>query len=223
MKKEKKNNMKTVKNNNDLFICEISEADFRKLNIFGYKHDRDGRWIEVSLNEELDENIKYWLEQGYETDYEDLTMPVTVAIHKENGPNPNDFYLDKYLNRSGATTYYLAMGIYHLYSTRDYFEDKGEYWRVPKRQTSAIYRIHLDKKWLKKFKLKHKSDSFPWTGAVPEGCKDAKLQINYDLDEKTGEWNERSRCKVFNFGHSIHVIPIKDEENELVSENKKIN
>lgn len=150
------------------FITEISEEDFRKLNLKGYKREYDRPvnektrnissfvWKEVDLNEELDENIKFWIDNGYESDYEDLQQPVTIAIHIENGPNPKNYYFDKFMNRySGSKTYELAMGLKHIYSTRDYFEAKKDYWRVLKRETKAIYRIHLDPEHLKRFKLKH--------------------------------------------------------------------
>ena len=88
------------------FITEISEEDFRKLNLKGYEqtyidihsHDEHSEcvsqklgWKEVDLNTVLDENIAYWMEQGYEKDFEDLKFPVTIAIHTNNGPSPTNF------------------------------------------------------------------------------------------------------------------------------------
>lgn len=50
-------------------------------------------------------------------------------------------YLDKYLTKEGSQTYLLATGITKLYSTRDYYECRDEYFRIPKKETSAIYLI----------------------------------------------------------------------------------
>lgn len=184
--------------NENLFITEISEEDFRKLNLKAYNRSwvkkEDGtkqlEWLEVDLNKELDENIAYWKGQGYESDLEDLKQPVTIAIHVKNGPNPEDFYLDKYMNRyTGAQTYQFAMGIRHLYSTRDYFETKGEdYWKVAKKETKAIYRIHLDEKHVKSFKLKHK------TIISLRFSENHWVEDNYALEND--EWVLKSRVEV---------------------------
>ena len=107
--------MTTNKKQNKCYITEISEEDFRKLNLFAYKHTQNG-FEKVDLNKELDENIKYLLEQGYESDLEDLKCPVTIAIHKENHENPRDYYLDKWMNCfSCPGTYEIGFGIRHLY------------------------------------------------------------------------------------------------------------
>ena len=53
-------------------------------------------------------------------------------------------YLDKFMNRySGNQTFQIGCGITHLYSTRDYWEIRDDYWRVKKSETKAIYLIHL--------------------------------------------------------------------------------
>lgn len=167
-------------------ITEISEEDFRKLNIKVYRHEREEsekgsfRFVmkEHYINDILDKQIKFTLESGYESDLEDLKTPVTIAIHEE--PTKEDYervrkehpwflasvvkntvlyahsYLDKFMNQyTGAQTFQIGWGIKHLYSTRDYYEMRGDYWRVSKKETKVIYRVHLDEKWQKQFFLKH--------------------------------------------------------------------
>lgn len=73
------------------FITEISEEDFRKLNLKAYNIEnvqKKGGYtrlepVEVSLNKELDENIAYAIEMADEEGLEWLTYPVTVAIHTD--------------------------------------------------------------------------------------------------------------------------------------------
>lgn len=221
------------------FITEISEEDFRKLNLKGYRvkkefvegpcpgaKSKEGSWVylneEVDLNEELDENIKYWLELGYQSNFEDLKQPVTVAIHTENGSEPKDFYFDKFMNQfSGPKTYEMAIGLRHIYSTRDYFESKEDYWRVLKRETKAIYRIHLDVKHLKNFKLKHKTE---WVYVFCDQKEnfEHRIEKNYDLDETTGEWILKSIVEVHVNPDSSNYVPISEEQMKLLIENDNL-
>lgn len=225
-------------------ITDISEEDFRKLDLVAYRAEMIDKgdhfsqeMVPVKLNDVLDENLNYWINQGYESDFIDLNYPVTIAIHEsftdediektmKDFPNLTDdeikqrllfacSYLDKFMNRySGIQTYQFAMGIKHLYSTRDYYEMRGDYWRVRKDETKVIYRIKLDKKWFDKFELKHKTTKSPWPySELPEGIKEgfinATLEINYD--KANGEWIEKSRCGVFSYdGHSCIMIPVDE-------------
>lgn len=210
------------------FITEISEEDFRKLDLKGFRNVRKYdehknayhfEWESVSLNDVLDQNIKFLLMGGWESDLEKLNCPVTVAIHVCNGPDPDDYYLDKFMNRfSGARTYQFGLGIKHLYSTRDYFEDKEDYWRVLKRETKAIYRIHLDKMYAERFKLKHKVVTEPWPYSEKEVKPGAELQIRLDLDEKSGQWIETSLVKVVYNGNSKSYTPVDKNGNEIKPE-----
>lgn len=234
-------------------ITEISEEDFRKLDLVAYKAkivDKgeffSHEMVPVKLNDILDENLNYWIKQGYESDLEDLNCPVTIAIHEpftdkdieeimKKFPSLTDdevkqellfkySYLDKFMNRySGAQTYEFAMGIEHLYSTRDYYEMRGDYWRVRKDETKVIYRIKIDKKWLDKFELKHKTDRLPWPYKtfpqdVEDGFNSATLEIRYD---KVGDkWIERSRCGVFKYGkpnHISHIVIPVDKNGEAIT------
>lgn len=215
------------------FITEISEEDFRKLGLKGYEQvwekkfdtENDGScsvthhlvWKEVDLNKVLDENIAYWQDQGFQKDFEDLKYPVTIAIHTKNGPNPTDYYFDKFMNRySGPKTYALAMGLKHIYSTRDYFEARDDYWRVLKRETKAIYRIHLSEKYLKEFKLKHKTEhSDPLKDSY--GDMWHYIEYNYNLDEKTDKWELGSIVEVRKSPENCSYTPItKEKEQELI-------
>ena len=189
-----------------MFITEISEEDFRKLDLKVKANERvqiDERshrfeMVEKSMNDILDKEIKYLLENGYASDLEELSVPVTVAIAKDG-----QFYLDKFMNRySGAQTYQLGLGIKHIYSTRDYFEcgKSEDYWRVLKRETKAIYRVHLDEKRRKKFVLKHKSEvSFYFPDHNSEFLHAHYVIDNYDLDEETGEWKYKNSTEVEHF------------------------
>lgn len=205
----------------EIFITEISEEDFRKLNLVAYKRklatftDENNEmyqkmaWVPVNLNQLLEENINFLLHQGYLADLEDLKTPITVAIHKENSEEPADFYYEKYMNMySGASTFYLAFGIKHLYSTRDYFECHEDYWKVKKNETKAIYRIHLDEKWVNQFKLKHKKEIIERfdDNHYIEGC--------YDLDEKTDEWVLSSKAEIIKTNNccQYHPIPIESKD-----------
>ena len=217
---------------NELFITEITEEDFRKLSLTAYsqkkvttiaefgRHISQLKWVPCNLNDILDNLIQSSLENGYHEDLQTLSEPVTVAIHKENGENPQDYYLDKFLNILGPATYLLGTGIKHLYSTRDYFESKDDYWRVPKRETKAVYRIYLDKKWLNQFVLKHLRVASPWPYVdkypLPEGAEYQELVVAYDFDIATGEWIEKGRSRKIVFPDSLHVISIDKEGNEIV-------
>ena len=212
-------------------ITEISEEDFRKLDITVYKHEMvDGRlhYVPYKINDILDEEIDYVLKSGYESDLIALNLPVTVAIHEDNfgDVDPKEFaglhgYFDKFMNMySGITTYYIGWGIRHLYSTRDYYEDHDDYWRVRKDETKVIYRVKLSTHWLDQFVLKHKSVITEWVyNHIPEGIdkdkiKDIHLCVNYDLDEY-GSWLEKSRYCIIEFDHSEHHIPVDANGHEL--------
>lgn len=202
------------------FITEISEEDFRKLNLVGYKHvflEEPGvckqlKWIKEDLNAVLDENIAYMLAQGYEHNLEYLQEPVTLAIHQENGPKPKDYYFDKFMNRySEPATYEIAFGLRHIYSTRDYFEAKEDYWRVLKRETKAIYRIHLDPKHAKRFILKHKTEKFyVFKDNAPEN--EHYIEKSYDLDEETRFWNEKSMSEIIKTKYVTSIYPVSKEK-----------
>ena len=149
-------------------ITDISEEDFRKLDLVGYRLTKvkdpltnSTSYVQkrVSLNEELDNNIRYLLDEGTEEGKDALTLPITIAIHNDNDKDEHDEtmfgYFDKFMNRfSPPKTFEIGIGIKHLYSTRDYYEDREDYWRVNKRATKRIYRITLDPKWWKAFVVK---------------------------------------------------------------------
>lgn len=217
------------------FITEISEEDFRKLDLKGYEivwlEEDEGKpikskrwfWKEVNLNDILDSNIAYWMEQGYEKDFEDLKFPVTIAIHTNNGPSPTDYYFDKFMNQySGPKTYEIAMGLHHIYSTRDYFEAKDDYWRVLKRETKAIYRVYLDVKYLKEFKFKHKTEiSYIFNDQKSDFVH--HIERNYDLieaeDSTDSKWELKSIVEVRIWNDTSSYIPITEEKEAELKEN----
>ena len=188
-------------------LLDIEEEDFRKLNLKCYRHViTGGRSImqEIDLNDLLDNGINYALRNGYESDRTDLTLPVTIAIHEENNDNYSG-YLDKFMNRfTGLQTFQIGWGIKHLYSTRDYYEDHEDYWRVRKAETSVIYRVHLNPKWLKKFVLKHKTE------ITERISNDEWIETNFILDETTGEWTKQYSSHVIKKGKCTSILPVKD-------------
>lgn len=208
-----------------MLITEISENDFRKLDLIVYKKEwriaghagpngsgyteqtRLLCWIPHKINDLLDEEINYVLDGGYEYGQEELQIPVTIAIHvnnynQEDREHPmGGGYWDKYMNMySGETTYYIAWGIKHLYSTRDYYEDHEDYWRVKKKETEVIYRVHLNKR---EFELKHKTET------LQEVSPNIKIVGNYD--KINGEWVLRNKTKITkNKGNTIYE-PISED------------
>lgn len=208
-------------------ITEISEEDFRKLDLKVKRHERveetiDGRkvnrfiYTEKSLNDILDENLEYLIESGYEDDYENLLTPVTIAIHEPGNNDYEESYLDKFMNGfTGMQTYQLGFGIKHLYSTRDYYECRDDYWRVRKDETKVIYRIKLSDKWINRFILKHKKIISEWNEDIlPDGIspdyKEAEVRTFYDLVD--GEWVEIHKTAVFRYEHCEYHIPYGKKE-----------
>lgn len=133
---------------------EISLEEFKKLHLIGYKRQwiKDGEykklcWILVNLNNEIEENIRYFK-------YEVKTgcKSVVVAIHKniehiKDYMNYDDFYYyDKWLNRSGASTYQLGCDIEKLYTTKNKWYIIEDYFDIPREETEAIYFIKLEEK-----------------------------------------------------------------------------
>lgn len=148
-----------MKNNNEkqLFITELTESDFRRLNLWAYEQEEetckeDRRrdrfvWKRVSLNNILDEVIE--ILNNNREEGEGLSKSIYFAIHNENGlsSDPVNYYFDKNMNSfTGPRTFQLGIGLEHLYSTRDYFETKDHLWKVKKSETKAFYCVHLDLK-----------------------------------------------------------------------------
>ena len=205
-------------------ITEISEEDFRKLDLKVKRNERvvisenipghpvcKFEMVERSLNEILDNEIAAVMADGYDSEMKWLHFPVTIAIHEDGG-----YYLDKYMNRfTGGQTFQLGFGIDHLYSTRDYYEMHGDYWRVRKDETKVIYRVKLAEHWLDEFVVKHKTVSEDWPyDKLPENVSPdyitALLCISYDL-WPDGTWNESGRYGRFIYdNHEVHMPVDKD-------------
>ena len=194
----------------DILITEISEEDFRKLDIEVFCHERTGgsaRMEKYKINDILDHNINYILNSGLEEELEELQTPVTIDIHKEN---TGEFggYLDKFMNRfSGMQTFQMGWGIKHLYSTRDYFECREDYWRVAKKETAVVYRIHLDPKWINKFVVKHKKE-------ISKVNENEWYETIYHLNELTGEWEEGTTSRVVKEGQRTTIEKVNKEQHE---------
>lgn len=210
-------------------ICEISESDFRKLGLTGravfWKESPSGSGMKrilepVSIEDELDKAIRSIMESGNEEDLELLKIPVTVAIH-EPGDGLDGCYMDKYLNCfSGPRTFQIGFGIPHLYSTRNWLEARdGDYWRVSKAETKAVYRVTLDPKWAESFVVKHRVVRRDWPyDVLPDGVSPDYLSCELAVGEDLGPdgWETRYRvCEVKYDGHD-EMIPV-DEEGKRIS------
>lgn len=223
-------------------ITEISENDFRKLNLSVWKKEwvtkgyddpvgghtsRTLKWVKYSVNDLLDKEIEITLNSGYPSDQYELSLPVTIAIH-ENNDNKEDRehpygggYYDKFMNQYlGETTYYILWGIEHLYSNRDYYYVKNDYCRIRKKETRVIYRVHLNPR---PFTLKHNTIQNVWPyDFIPEGAskdyKNISLDINYDLQDD-GSWKEVSRVCNIRYERSSHIIPVDENGHEKLQRN----
>ena len=116
-----------MKRDNKLFITEISEEDFKKLNLKVVAVDpfTSTTYKDVELNNVLDtylEHCKYIPSTA--------CVPVTVAIFDEWPDGENSFKV--------------KFGLRHLYSTRDYYQARDGSWKVKKNCLKAIYRVHLN-------------------------------------------------------------------------------
>ncbi len=140
------------------FVTEISEQDFRKLNIVAKEHrmldfkDDDGReyrkavWVDVELNKAMDEADAIAEKNGLEK-----AKAFIFAIHAPvpEGKTLDDgyYYLDKFLTQQSQT--YLQMDCDNadivLYSIRDYWEVREQdYFKIPKKDTSAVYLVRRE-------------------------------------------------------------------------------
>jgi len=121
----------------------------------------------IKLNDEIDNNIEFCKENNWTTiavaihnepTEEDIQAEMqtftfdakTRQKRKLNREEAYEFalldasYLDKFMNRfSGHQTFQIGCGIEHIYSNRDYWYIADDYWRVKKKETKAIYLIHL--------------------------------------------------------------------------------
>ena len=155
------------------FITEISEEDFRKLDLIGYRNTRVNcdehsyRMImaPVRLNEILDKELELSEEPVENVVFAIHIEPTEEAIRENmklftfdgKGGRRNytyeeakefsffEFsYLDKFMNRfSGNQTFQFGTNMPHIYSNRDYYYIKDDYWRVKKSETKAIYIVHI--------------------------------------------------------------------------------
>lgn len=161
------------------FITEISEEDFKKLQLQGYDNKKVEAqdyftfdFIKCELNDKLEEYKHYLTDLIQEG--EKLPWVIALCIHTEPTEEAINYYLstfknvatgeplvreeafklalydfsyfDKWMDRCGHTTYEFGVGINHLYSTRDKWVAKDwiDYFEVRKRDTKAVYIIHLE-------------------------------------------------------------------------------
>ena len=186
-------------------IKDISEEEFRALNLSVYRHEKVNntlKMVEHKINDILDAEIQLCLQYGYENDLVALQLPVTIAIHEENNDEFSG-YLDKFMNcYTGLQTFQIGWGIKHLYSSRDYYEAHEDYWRVRKKDTQVIYRVKLSQKWLNEFVLKHKTIS----EAISENIS---IEYHYDRDEETGDWVLSHTSRVTKRGSMTIIEPVE--------------
>lgn len=192
-------------------IKDISEKDFRALNIKVFRHENvivsenipghplyQLQMVEKSLNDILDNEIDLALKSGWPSDKRDLEMPVYIAIHEENNAEFSG-YLDKFMNRfTGLQTFQIGWGIKHLYSTRDYYEAHEDYWKVRKKETAVIYRVHLEPR---EFVLKHKKEITQRISPYEY------IEVTYDLNEN-GEWVPTRETRIIREGRFTQILPV---------------
>lgn len=152
------------------FVTEISLEDFKRLNLIGYKntrvdideHSHRNDMLPYKLNEEIDKELEFCKKEGYTT--------IVVAIHNEPTEDQIQHEMELYntyhgemrkntkeeafslalfsasyiLRFTGFQTYSLSCGVEHVYSNRDYWYDRNGEWQVKKKETKAIYLIHLN-------------------------------------------------------------------------------
>lgn len=156
------------------FITEISLEDFKRLNLVGYRNTRvevDEKsyrmeMLPLNLNDLVEENLEFCKENNYHTiavaihtdpAEEDIVRNMNYYTFDQNGRRQYNreeayklalfdcSYLDKFMNRfSGHQTFQIGCGIEHIYINRDWYYIKDDYWQVRKKETKAIYLIHLD-------------------------------------------------------------------------------
>lgn len=157
----------------EILITHISFDDFQKLNLKGKRHvrkyfrssddkevpytetiesfyDKNGDlhtlhlngfysklvWDEIDFTEVVKENIEFSKEQDWKN-------PICLAIHKKGENEIESSYLDKWLTPGGLQTYLIRCDVKHLYSRRNYFYTKDDYFDIDKRQTEKVYLIYF--------------------------------------------------------------------------------
>lgn len=192
-------------------IKDISEKDFRALNIKVFRHENvivsenipghplyQLQMVEKSLNDILDNEIDLALKSGWPSDKKALEMPVYIAIHEENNAEFSG-YMDKFMNRfTGLQTFQIGWGIKHLYSTRDYYEAHEDYWKVRKKETAVIYRVQLEPR---EFVLKHKKEITKRISPYEY------IEVTYDLNED-GEWVPTRETRIIREGRFTQILPV---------------
>lgn len=134
------------------YITEISETDFRKLDLEAYERRKvkvDGEtsrleWVKVKMNDIIDKEDEIARENKWAE-----WKSIVIGLHEEPGEGEDigesgAYYYDKWLTRQGQT--YIFGGFdeedIRLYSVRGYWENNSEgYFRVPKSGTRAVYII----------------------------------------------------------------------------------
>ena len=148
------------------YITEISEKDFRKLNLVGYKmikvpigeNTHRLGWEKVKLNDVLDYEKK-----GFNKYFKKCPKCIVVVIHSDQekaieyeklwkkeenasgyyvqGDLPEGFY---FWDRFGSYTYLFSDGIDKLYTKEYKWFDKNKEFVIDKRDVDAVYLIHLE-------------------------------------------------------------------------------
>jgi len=144
----------------EIVIKNIDWKDFKKKDIKLYHHRRINgsvKWIEINANDLVREYIEESLKQGWKNPiclaiYEPVTEDEIKEIMDSypglwNYGEARDFclysksYLDKYMTPFGAQTYLIRGDVEHLYSKRNHFYTKDDYFDVQKMNTLDVYLI----------------------------------------------------------------------------------
>ena len=148
-------------------FIRLGLVGYRNTRVEVDEHSYRMEMLPVDLAEEIKGELDFCLKDGYRTIAVAIhTEPTEEAIQEcmklwtfDNKSGRRNYtreeaykfalyeysYLDKFMNRfTGHQTFQIGCGIEHLYSNRDYWYIKDDYWQVRKKETKAIYLVHLD-------------------------------------------------------------------------------
>lgn len=137
----------------------VKDGDGKNQVVCVIPHYTKIEWQKVKLNDIVADNISFSKEEGWKN-------PICVALHDEVTESDiaevlesypglwsrkealhfclyEKSYRDKWLTRSGSQTYLIRCDVKHLYSKRNHFYTKDDYFDIPKMCTKAVYLIEF--------------------------------------------------------------------------------
>lgn len=140
----------------------IKDGEGKKQKVCVIPHYTKIEWHKVKMNDVVMREISLSKEEGW-------IDPICLALHDEvtesdvaevlnsypglwNRKEALHFclygksYFDKWLTKHGSQTYLIRSNVKHLYSRRNHFYTKDEYFDIPKMNTKAVYLIDFEGK-----------------------------------------------------------------------------